>query len=230
MGGLTTAAILAKTGKSVLVLEQHDQAGGSCHTFIERGFEFDVGIHYIGEMNTGNINRVLVDELSESGLEWVRLEDNYDTVVLGMEAGEGEGPDEGNGRREYPIVSGKKELFESLVRNFPSEKEAIEKYFAILKKMRSSDTAVGLLKLLPLSTSLWLISSGLLLYFFPSLKYYGRSLSSFLDELTDNKDLKAVLAYSYGDYGEGRRRKNWEVTVQRMSYKNVIKSYSTQIE
>lgn len=43
IGGLTAAATLAKAGKKVLLLEQHDQAGGCCHTFIEKGFEFDVG-------------------------------------------------------------------------------------------------------------------------------------------------------------------------------------------
>ena len=43
IGGLTTAAVLAKAGQKVLVLEQHDQAGGCCHTFIDKGFEFDVG-------------------------------------------------------------------------------------------------------------------------------------------------------------------------------------------
>ena len=37
IGGLTTAALMAKSGKKVLVLEQHDQAGGCCHTFIEKG-------------------------------------------------------------------------------------------------------------------------------------------------------------------------------------------------
>ena len=44
MGGLTTATLLARTGKKVLVLEQHDRAGGCCHTFIEKGYEFDVGV------------------------------------------------------------------------------------------------------------------------------------------------------------------------------------------
>uniref|UniRef100_A0A803YBK6 All-trans-retinol 13,14-reductase n=1 Tax=Meleagris gallopavo TaxID=9103 RepID=A0A803YBK6_MELGA len=43
IGGLAAACILAKVGKRVLVLEQHDQAGGCCHTFQERGSEFDVG-------------------------------------------------------------------------------------------------------------------------------------------------------------------------------------------
>lgn len=43
ISGLTTAALLSKSGKKVLVLEQHDQAGGCCHTFVEKGFEFDIG-------------------------------------------------------------------------------------------------------------------------------------------------------------------------------------------
>lgn len=43
IGGLSAGATLAKAGKRVLVLEQHDQAGGCCHTYIEKGFEFDVG-------------------------------------------------------------------------------------------------------------------------------------------------------------------------------------------
>lgn len=43
IGGLTAAALLSKAGKRVLVLEQHDQAGGCTHTFQNKGFEFDVG-------------------------------------------------------------------------------------------------------------------------------------------------------------------------------------------
>lgn len=43
IGGLTAAAVLAKLGKKVLVLEQDKQAGGLCKTFTEKGFEFDCG-------------------------------------------------------------------------------------------------------------------------------------------------------------------------------------------
>ena len=57
IGGLTTAAILAKAGRRVLFLEQHDQAGGCCHTFIDKNYEFDVGIHYIGEMGVQTVRK-----------------------------------------------------------------------------------------------------------------------------------------------------------------------------
>lgn len=43
IGGLTAAALLSKAGKRVLVLEQHDKAGGCTHTYQNKGFEFDVG-------------------------------------------------------------------------------------------------------------------------------------------------------------------------------------------
>ena len=45
IGGLTTAVLLGRTGQKVLVLERHDQAGGTCHTFIDKGFEFDTGMY-----------------------------------------------------------------------------------------------------------------------------------------------------------------------------------------
>ena len=40
IGGMTTGVLMAKSGKKVLVLEQHDQAGGCCHTFIDKGKKY----------------------------------------------------------------------------------------------------------------------------------------------------------------------------------------------
>ena len=42
IGGLSSAALLAKAGQKVLVLEQHDQAGGCCHSFIDKGEQVHV--------------------------------------------------------------------------------------------------------------------------------------------------------------------------------------------
>ena len=45
IGGLSAAALLAKAGKSVLVLEQHDKAGGYAHGFKRKRYHFDCGVH-----------------------------------------------------------------------------------------------------------------------------------------------------------------------------------------
>ena len=45
IGGLTAAALLAKAGKRVLVLEQHDRAGGYAHGFKRKKYSFDAGVH-----------------------------------------------------------------------------------------------------------------------------------------------------------------------------------------
>ena len=74
-------------------------------------------------------------------------------------------------------------------------------YFDLLKKVRKAIQFLGLLKLLPLWFANLVISSGFLRWMVPVVEYYTRSLSDVLDELTDNQELKAVLAYSYGDYG-----------------------------
>lgn len=48
LGGLTTAALLAKAGRSVLVLERHDRPGGYAHGFRRRGYRFDSAVHVVG--------------------------------------------------------------------------------------------------------------------------------------------------------------------------------------
>src|SRR3954453_13580036 len=51
LGGLTCAAYLTAAGKRTLVLEQNQVAGGCSQVFRRKGnrYEFDVGMHYIGE-------------------------------------------------------------------------------------------------------------------------------------------------------------------------------------
>lgn len=64
LGGLTCAAYLCALGKRTLVLEAHYVAGGNSQAFRRdvhgREFEFDVGVHYIGECGPdGLITRLL---------------------------------------------------------------------------------------------------------------------------------------------------------------------------
>ena len=72
IGGLTAAALLSKhSGKKVLVLERHYTAGGYTHSFNRPGYSWDVGVHYIGELqNPASPLRAAFDYLTGGQLEW----------------------------------------------------------------------------------------------------------------------------------------------------------------
>ncbi|MER6799909.1 phytoene desaturase family protein, partial [Amycolatopsis mediterranei] len=85
IGGLVCAGYLVASGMRVLVLEQHDVAGGNSHVFRRRrAYQFDVGVHYLGDCGPdGLLPRVL----SGLGLaDRVRFHpmdpDGFDRIVL----------------------------------------------------------------------------------------------------------------------------------------------------
>jgi prolycopene isomerase len=48
IGGLTAAALLARAGRSVLVVERHDRVGGYAHSFRRGRYLFDSAVHLVG--------------------------------------------------------------------------------------------------------------------------------------------------------------------------------------
>jgi prolycopene isomerase len=48
LGGLTAAALLARAGRRVLVVERHDRPGGYAHAFRRRRYLFDSAVHLVG--------------------------------------------------------------------------------------------------------------------------------------------------------------------------------------
>ncbi|XP_070565727.1 all-trans-retinol 13,14-reductase-like [Ptychodera flava] len=191
IGGLSVAALLARTGKKVLVLEQHDQAGGCCHTYIEKGFEFDVGIHYVGEMKHGIPTRTLVDQLTNGQLQWQQMDEPYDIIAIG----------EPGKRRYFPVYAAKDKYRESLIEKFPGEKKAIDKFLYLTEACKKCEVHGVIPKLVPTWLINMVISSGLINWLTPYFKYAQRSVQEVLEELTDNKDLRTVLSYNFGDYG-----------------------------
>ena len=59
ISGLTTAALLAKAGRKVVVLERHGRPGGAIKRFTRQGIPFDIGFHYTGCLGDGEILRAL---------------------------------------------------------------------------------------------------------------------------------------------------------------------------
>ncbi|KAH9515074.1 hypothetical protein Btru_019113 [Bulinus truncatus] len=192
-GGLTSAVLLSRAGLKVLVLEQHDQAGGCCHSFIDKGFEFDTGIHYIGEMQDGTVDRVLLDQLTCGQLRWAKMDDEFDHIIIG---------DSGRSRK-YKMESGEERYIQNLIDLFPDEKDAIIKYMDMVKDATSSMKWYSMLKILPRWLTRFLVWSRLYKLVLKSYRkgYIDMSLQDVLDELTEDQELKAVLSYLCGNYG-----------------------------
>ncbi|XP_077359741.1 inactive all-trans-retinol 13,14-reductase [Festucalex cinctus] len=187
IGGLAAGATLAKAGKKVLVLEQHDQAGGCCHTYIEKGFEFDVGLHYIGQLHENSLLRIIFDQLSEGQLEFQELKPHFDTIQIGQ----------GDDKREYTIVSGKTEMKAHLLKQFPDDTEAIETFFNIMKISSKKTHYLASMKLIPQWLSLFLLKSGIADLLSPVFRLTGTCATELVSTLTTNKDLHVVFSYLF---------------------------------
>ena len=197
IGGLNCAALLSKAGQRVLVLEQHDQIGGCCHTFFEKGIEFDTGIHYLGELRHHTGFKFMLDQISDGQLQWVPLEDDYDCVVIGD-------PSKGEEVKKYPIMTGREEFISNLLQHFPSpeDSQSISKYMALLAEVRKEMLGFVGLKFMPAWMGRVLIHTGLLKFFTKFFTYANRTLHDVLMEVAPhNADLRAVLSYCFGDYG-----------------------------
>lgn len=184
LGGLCTAAILAKAGKKVLVLEKHGTIGGFTQTFTRMGYEWDVGVHYVGEVNKKlSILKDIFDYISEGELKWAEMEPVYDKIFIG--------------KNEYPFVKGKDNLKADFIKWFPAEEKAIEKYFELISAVAASAKTYYSDRIF----SRWL---GNVIGFFTRkkfLKYSDKTTLEVLSSITSNQELIAVLSGQYGDYG-----------------------------
>jgi 15-cis-phytoene desaturase len=59
VAGLATGALLAKEGRSVVVLERGNQPGGRAYTYVEKGFTLNYGPHAMYRPETGVLGDVL---------------------------------------------------------------------------------------------------------------------------------------------------------------------------
>jgi all-trans-retinol 13,14-reductase len=184
MGGLTVAATLARHAKKrVLVLERHYTAGGYTHSFKRPGYEWDVGVHYIGEVGKGQTLRPAYDFLSSGELEWAPLPEAYDRVYLG--------------EKSYDFIAGTRRFAEVMKGNFPGEERAIDRYVATARACAMAGTPYYLDRALPGAVSR-LLGPALRA---PLLRYARRTVGDVLGEITGNRELRAVLATQWGDYG-----------------------------
>ena len=127
LGGLTAAAYLCAAGRRTLVLEAHYVAGGNSQVFRrrigDRSYEFDVGIHYIGECGRdGLITSVLHGVGLAERVVFRPLDpDGYSTLVF---------PD-----FTFRVPVGWDRYRARLIETFPEEVEGVGRVVDILREV-----------------------------------------------------------------------------------------------
>lgn len=184
VGGLTTAVFLAKAGKKVLVLEKHYTAGGFTHTFKRKKYEWDVGAHYMGQMNDPKaLLRRIFDYTTDGKLKWDDIGEIYDQAII-----------EGS---TYNFRKGLTSQVNQMIAYFPEEEKAIRAYYQLVLKVSSAASLFFSEKTMPTWLS-WSLGGMLKKSF---LRYSGQTTEEVLNGLTTNKKLIAVLCAQCGNYG-----------------------------
>jgi len=184
MGGLATAALLARLhGRKVLVLERHFRAGGFTHTFSRRGgFDWDVGVHYVGEMGAPGMMRDAMRVATGDGVRWSRMPETYDRLVFpGFEFG---------------IRAGRLNFRDDLVGAFPAERRAIDRYLHDVDRAASWMGVLGMRSAAPAPVAAVMAAA-----MAGRGRLALRTTRSWLDEHVRDERLKAVLGARWGDYG-----------------------------
>lgn len=124
LGGLECGLILAKKGMKVVILERQQQPGGCMQSFRRHGELLDTGMHYVGGIGVGDCLYAPFKYLGLMDLPWQHLDpQGFDRVMIGD--------------RTFSYAEGHKAFVETLAKDFPEEREALEKYCQVMEEVGS---------------------------------------------------------------------------------------------
>jgi len=189
MGGMTSAAALAKMGHKVLLLEQYKTLGGLTHSFSREGFSWDVGIHYLGCVAPDDRERGMIDWISHTPMKFEPMGAVYDNLHLA------DAPPLALSR---PFEAQERDLKD----RFPDEAEAIEAWIAALREGRETMYTVASTRAMPDFV-------GQMIEWWNHRaidKWCRRTTQDVVDSITQNPDLAAAFTAQWGDHG-GRPHK-----------------------
>ena len=179
MGGLVCGDILSREGYKICILEKNKQIGGSLQTYARDKVVFDSGVHYIGALGKGqNLYQVFKYLGLMDKLKLQQMdEDVFDKIIIG------------NDEKEYVYAQGYENFISKLLADFPEEEKALRTY---CDKIKEVCNCFPLYNLRSGSDS---EKTGVL----------DINTKSFIESITDNKKLQAVLAgnnYLYAGEGD----------------------------
>ncbi|MCU0491988.1 MAG: NAD(P)/FAD-dependent oxidoreductase [Chloroflexaceae bacterium] len=192
IGGLTTAALCAARGKSVLVLEQHYLPGGSAQTFPHKQYRFDVGPKLFFGMDATRGNMRYHQQVFDEIGEYPELS-HYDSYYTFRHP-----------RGCLRVAGSTEEYVEQLVAAFPADEWGIREFYAQLEELHRMfvgmpnlplDDPAALLRLV------WRVPLDRLL----AINYWAnRSLGDLFDRYIASRELRAIInaefvAFCYSD-------------------------------
>jgi len=174
---MTSALLLAETGKSVLLLEKAAAMGGSLLRFHRDGIPFDTGFHFTGGFGEHGLLTKMLEMLGiRHAITPIFLSEERAQRIVFEPTG-----------AAYDLPSGIDPLRERFSRCFPEEKTAIDRYFDKLTEVYKSSAELIFQEGERFSSAL--------------CPEDGVSLQSVLDGLTANTELKALLSIFCMCYG-----------------------------
>ena len=124
LGGLICARQLARSGRSVLVLEHQRQPGGCLQSYRRGNWEFDTGLHYVGGLAEGQPLHDVFEAIGLLKLPWQRLDANgFDQITIG--------------RQTYPLAEGFENFADTLASFFPQQHNALKQFVGLLRNLPS---------------------------------------------------------------------------------------------
>ena len=128
IGGLSMAIILSKLGYSVTVIEKNQQPGGMLRSYVRRGIHCNVGVHYLGALDKGQVLYRLFDYLGileKLPLKRMGVDAPVDRYYF---------TDAVAGPRQFDMHVGLDAYEARLKEAFPKEQSAIDGFMALLHK------------------------------------------------------------------------------------------------
>jgi phytoene dehydrogenase-like protein len=183
IAALTLASLLAQLHrKRVLLLERHFQPGGFTHQFSRCRYHWDVGLHYVGEMEKDSYIRQVFDLVTRSQVDWARLPEPFERFSYpGF---------------EFDVHGDPQRYAADLIERFPDERAAIRAYFKDLRRAARAlncttleTNTQGLLRLLMTAGRFW------------TGRHLGVTTRDYLQARFREPMLRTVLASQWGDYG-----------------------------
>ena len=184
LGGLTAGAKLAREGKKVLLIEQHNKPGGCATTFKRNDYIVEVGLHEMDGLDEDDGKLAAFQDLKVlDNLEFIRVPEFYRFM---------------NERVDVVIPDNTERAIDTLIRKFPQDEKGIREFFRVIVDIRRE------IWRLPRERWKVLLAFPIFPILFPKLvSYQNKTVGNFLDSTMRSDDLKLVLmgnlAYYHDD-------------------------------